>query len=184
MGYVSSERRVVPLSSAIAMLNLVRFHRNVFHPTRTPQIIRLNYTVPPESPTTTPQQRRQRGSNDFQLRGMSFRGAAGSVSLCLDEHFWKLSRMISFFDSNVGVFLGRLELCQRKFLPKLWAETIRQKKNASPGILDDRWNFSHWKKHDLPTWILFKASWWDSWWQKNPLANLGWDHWCCYPVSH
>lgn len=87
MGYVSSERRVVPLSSAIAMLNLVRFHRNVFHPTRTPQIIRLNYTVPPESPTTTPQQRRQRGSNDFQLRGMSFRGAAGSVSLCLDEHF-------------------------------------------------------------------------------------------------
>lgn len=134
MGYVSSERRVVPLSSAIAMLNLVRFHRNVFHPTRTPQIIRLNYTVPPESPTTTPQQRRQRGSNDFQLRGMSFRGAAGSVSLCLDEHFWKLSRDdFFFFDSNVGVFLGRLELCQRKFLPKLWAETIRQKKKCVTG---------------------------------------------------
>lgn len=116
----------VPLSSAIAMLNLVRFHRNVFRPTRTPQIIRLNYTVPPESPTTTPQRRRQRGSNDFQLRGMSFREAAGSVSLCLDE---SSQRMISFFcDSNVGVFLGRLARCQRKFLPKLWAETIRKKK--------------------------------------------------------
>lgn len=173
----------VPLSSAIAMLNLVRFHRNVFRPTRTPQIIRLNYTVPPESPTTTPQRRRQRGSNNFQLRGMSFREAAGSVSLCLDE---SSQRMISFFcDSNVGVFLGRLARCQRKFLPKLWAETIRKKKCVTGDFGRPVKFLSVKLKKKMmcqPEVCLRHLG--ETPDDQISLANLGWNHWCWYPVSH
>ena len=133
----------VPLSSAIAMLNLVRFQRNVFHPTRTPQIIRLNTRcrgVTHDNSATATTTRLEW----FSAERNEFSGSCGQ---CVAVSGWTLLKTLKGWFLFLLIrpwvfFLGEVGTVSTQISAQTVSRNNPTNKKGSPGILDNRWNFS------------------------------------------